>query len=85
MVLVIALGYNARQQVAFGRSIADAQRQPLVRQVAQYLARHTSVRVALSPSLAADLISTGEPLPSNVTEAEPSKSVHFPRERTNAL
>ena len=69
MMLVIALGWNAWQQVAFGRSIADAQRQPLVRQVAQYLARHSSVRVALSPSLAADIVATGQPLPSNVTEA----------------
>ena len=75
MALAGALGYNAWQQVAFGRSIVDAQRQPLVRQVAEYLARHSSVRVALSPSLAADLISTGEPLPANVTE--PSRASEF--------
>ena len=51
MALAGALGYNAWQQVAFGWLIVDEQRQPLVRQVAEYLARHSSVRVALSPSL----------------------------------
>ena len=68
MALASALGWNAWQQVAFGRSIVDAQRQPLVRQIAEYLAHHSSVRVALSPSLTVDLISAGEPLPANVTE-----------------
>jgi hypothetical protein len=75
MVLAIALGWNAWQQVAFGRSIVDAQRQPLVRQVAEYLAHHTSTRVALSPSLAAVFVATGEPLPANVTN--PSEAVSF--------
>jgi hypothetical protein len=69
MTLAIALGWNAWQQVTFGRSIVDARSQPLVRQVAEYLAGHPSVRVALSPSLAADLIATGEPIPANVTES----------------
>jgi hypothetical protein len=75
MTLAIALGWNAWQQVAFGRSIADAQRQPLVLQVAEYLAHHASVRVALSPNLAADLAATGEPPPANVTES--SRAVQY--------
>jgi hypothetical protein len=66
MSLAIVLGWNAWQQVAFGQSIAE--RQPLLNQIVGYLARHSSVRVALSPSLAADLLATGEPLPSNITE-----------------
>jgi hypothetical protein len=77
MVLATALCWNAWQQVAFGRSIANAQRQPLVRQVAEYLARHPSVQVALSPSLRVDLISTGEPLPSNVTESSRANEFIF--------
>lgn len=68
VALATAFGWNAWQQVAFGRSIAAAQREPLVRQVAEYLARHASVPVALSPCLAADLSATGAPLPANVTE-----------------
>jgi hypothetical protein len=68
VALAIALSWNAWQQVAFGRSIADAQRQPLVHQVEEYLAEHPSVRIALSPCLAADLAGTGAPLPANVTE-----------------
>ena len=68
VALATAFGWNAWQQVAFGRSIAAAQREPLVRQVAEYLARHASVPVALSPCLAAELSATGAPLPANVTE-----------------
>jgi Dolichyl-phosphate-mannose-protein mannosyltransferase len=68
VTLAIGLGWNAWQQVAFGQTIADAQRQSLVQQVAEYIARRASVRVALSQSLAADLVARGEPLPANVTE-----------------
>jgi hypothetical protein len=68
-MLAITFGWNAWQQVAFGRSIPDAQSHPLVRQVAEYLAQHSSVRVALSPTLTADLLATGEPLPANVIDS----------------
>jgi hypothetical protein len=70
-------GWNAWQQVAFGRSIVDARRQPLVRQVVNYLTGHPSLRVALSPSLAADLIATGEPLPANVTDSSAADEFIF--------
>lgn len=61
MALAIALGWNAWQQVAFGRSIVDAQRQPLVQQVEEYLAHHSSVRVDLSPSLRSPAKIIGSP------------------------
>ncbi len=65
LTTAMILGWNAWQQVAFGRSIVDAQRRPLVRQVADYLAQHPSMRFTLSPCLAADLASIGAPLPAN--------------------
>jgi Dolichyl-phosphate-mannose-protein mannosyltransferase len=75
VALAIAFGWNAWQQVAFGRSIANAQREPLVRLVTEYLEQHPSVRTALSPCLAADLSATGAPLPANVTE--PSRALRY--------
>ena len=68
LALTIAFGWNAWQQLAFGQSIPGAQRDPLVRQVAEYLAEHASVPIALSPCLAADLATKGTPLPPNVAE-----------------
>jgi hypothetical protein len=53
----------------------DAQRQPLVRQVANYLAGHPSLRVALSPGLATELAATGGSIPTNV--AEPNRADQF--------
>src|SRR5262249_24146767 len=75
VALAITFGWNAWQQVAFGRSIADAQREPLVHQIMEYLTQHASVRMALSPCLAADLAATGGPLPANVTE--PSRALRY--------
>jgi hypothetical protein len=56
VALAIAFGWNAWQQVAFGRSIVDRGSEALLRQVTEYLAQHASVRIALSPCLAADLV-----------------------------
>jgi hypothetical protein len=75
LALAIAFGWNAGQQVAFGRSIVDRGSEALVRQVREYLAQHAWVRIALSPCLAADLVAKGTPLPANVTE--PSRALRY--------
>jgi hypothetical protein len=75
VALTVGFGWNAWRQVAFGWSIADEQKKPLARQVTEYLAQHASVRIALSPCLAANLLAEGAPLPENVTE--PSRAVRY--------
>lgn len=65
--VTLVLGWNAWKQVAFGHSITDAQSQPLVRQVTEYVAQHASVQIALSPCLAGALATTDTPFPANVT------------------
>jgi hypothetical protein len=53
----------------FWGSIVDAQRQRLCSRSQNTLPVTTPCEWALSPSLAADLIALGEPLPANVTDA----------------
>jgi hypothetical protein len=73
MVLALAtiLGWNAWEQISFGRSIAPARNVPLIQQVAEYLAQHGNMPVVLSPSLAAEL---GQPMRST---AQPNRSPRF--------
>ena len=73
MVLALAtiLGWNAWEQISFGRSIATARNVPLIQQVAEYLAQHGNMPVVLSPSLAAEL---GQPTRST---AQPNRSARF--------
>jgi 4-amino-4-deoxy-L-arabinose transferase-like glycosyltransferase len=75
VLLAIAFAWNAWQQIASGLSIADAHRQPLARQVAEFLTQQASMPTALSSRLASDLVAIGAPLPANVTE--PSRAVRY--------
>jgi hypothetical protein len=73
MVLALAtiLGWNAWEQISFGRSIATARNVPLIQQVAEYLAQHGNMPIVLSPGLAAEL---GQPIGN---AAQPNRSARF--------
>jgi hypothetical protein len=59
LALATVLGWNAWEQISFGRSIATARNVPLIHQVAEYLSQHGNRPVVLSPSLATEL---GQPM-----------------------
>jgi hypothetical protein len=63
--VAVMMGWNAWEQLAFGRSIVTARQVPLVLQAARYLRDHPAIAIALSPKLSADLAATGMTLPPN--------------------
>jgi hypothetical protein len=69
------LVWNSIWQVSAGLSIPEAKRQPLIKQVASYLANHPKERVAITSTLTQELASAGIALPSDVVQ--PSQAQLF--------
>ena len=65
LAVIVMMGWNAWEQLVFGRSIVATRQVPLVFQAARYLSDRPAIPIALSPRLSADLVATGTTLPTN--------------------